>query len=694
MTQQNNIWHFGVRAGVNFTPRNIDGAPYAIMQNVMTASEGCASVCDDDGNMLFYTNGKTIYNNTGTEMLNGQDLAGNLSSFQSAIIVPLPNSTKQFYVFTTDAFENNFANGYHYSVVDMSLDNGKGAVAVKNVLLNAPGTERIAAARHANGVDMWIIGNDYNSNVFRVWLLTCTGLQTNPIVSTVGEILNQHGFMNVGSLKVSPDGKHLCQSHFPDLNDSLAQNFFQLFDFNNVTGIISNPKKIEISNIKYYAGEFSPNSKLLYMTRADEGVDQFDCTLNNASQVTATQIPILTGKNFCGIQLGPDQKIYLCFYSNKLSVISKPNVKGAGCSFQVDKIDLGGRFGSLNLPTFPNDISVEPFNNFSIQIQDSCTGLVKFNGFTNFLGVVSWSWNFGDGGTSTIQNPQHQFADPYKFYTVKLQISSPSICGKIVKSKILLPRGVLTQTDFTAIGFCDSGYVRFVNKSIFYPDDAAIQYVWDFGDGNVSSVTNPIYSYPRPGQYPVKLKIKTGPSCVDDSLSKSVNVEKLDIQASPNVTINEHQSVQLKVTGGGSIFLWEPPTWLSNSTIANPIATPKDDIMYRVTVTNDAGCTDTDTVYIKINMSSDIFVPTAFTPNGDGKNDIFKPIFSPQFTLEKFTIYNRWGQEIFATSEISKGWDGKINGQLQNSGTYIWKMSLLGRYKNKVEKSGTVVLIR
>ena len=692
--QQNNTWYFGNTAAINFNPNGKGPVPYSLPNSAMDASEGCSCICDADGKILFYTNGRIIYNRNNKPMLNGDNLLGHPSAFQPAIVVPFPNSTKLYYVFTADAFENDFANGYRYSIVDMNGDNGNGAVTVKNILLHTPCSERLTAARHANGIDVWIITNDSSSNVFRAWLLTCTGLQPNEIVSTTGAVLNQHSHTNTGALKVSPDGKQLCQTHFPDADDQITENFFQLFDFDNSSGIISTPKMISAPNCRYYASEFSPDSKLLYLTKADGNeIDQFECKLNTVAAITGSRLSIAATSSLCGLQLGPDEKIYVTRNASNLSVISKPNVKGDGCKFELSKIDLAGNFGSLNLPSFVNDMSVNVNNYFTVRVLDTCAGVVQFNGYSNLAGVIMWSWDFGDGNTSLLQNPQHSFAFIDSLYIIKLKIISSTLCGYVEKEKGISPAGLVAHANFDVINICDSGFVKFKNESTFFPEFPE-QYEWDFGDGKFSSDTNPVHVYQNPGVYNVKLKAKTNAYCLDDSLTRPVDFVTLNIQASPDQVINEGQSVQLNVSGGGSTFQWKPPTGLSNPNIANPIATPLDDITYIVTAANNGGCKDADTVFIKVNPNADIFIPAAFTPNNDGKNDVFKPLMSIQFTLVSFSIYNRWGEKIFTTNEYGKGWNGKRNDQGQPAAVYIWILKVADRHKKITEKKGTVTLIR
>ncbi len=309
-------------------------------------------------------------------------------------------------------------------------------------------------------------------------------------------------------------------------------------------------------------------------------------------------------------------------------------------------------------------------------------------------GAIQWLWDFGDGGTSTIQNPQHTFTTYNQLYNVKLTIRSASACGYIEKTKSITPGGAFAKADFSFVPKCDSDYVRFVNQSVVVPADSTIQFTWNFGDGNTSTQKNPIHSYANTGTFLVKLRIKTGTACLDDSISKSLDLQQLNIQAPPAQTVDAGQTVQLFVTGGGTSFQWSPPQWLSNPNIQNPVAKPQDNITYTVTVTNDAGCVDVDSVFIHVNAIDDIYMPTGFTPDDNGLNDVIMPLLGIQYTLSEFSIYNRWGQRIFSTKEAGKGWNGSSNGKLQSSGIYIWVIKATDTQKKIIEKKGTLTLIR
>lgn len=155
--------------------------------------------------------------------------------------------------------------------------------------------------------------------------------------------------------------------------------------------------------------------------------------------------------------------------------------------------------------------------------------------------------------------------------------------------------------------------------------------------------------------------------------------------------------VQLLAEGGNN-YLWTPTTGLDNPTSASPTVTlPEtiDSIRYIVRAIGAGGCYDEDDVMVRVfKTGPDLFVPSAFTPNGDGKNDVIRPVGVGIATLQYFRIYNRWGQLLFSTSQNGKGWDGIFNGTPQPSGTYVFEAVGTDQLGNRVYKKGTIVLIR
>jgi gliding motility-associated-like protein len=147
---------------------------------------------------------------------------------------------------------------------------------------------------------------------------------------------------------------------------------------------------------------------------------------------------------------------------------------------------------------------------------------------------------------------------------------------------------------------------------------------------------------------------------------------------------------------GGATYLWDPPTWLSNPLIRNPVSLPQGNIQYIVTATSAIGnCIGTDTIMIHLfNVVPDIYVPTAFTPNGDGNNDVLRPILLGMKELRYFKVYNRFGNLLYSTTDIGKGWNGIYAGKGQDPATYVWMAEGI-TFKGDVRfKKGYAVLIR
>jgi gliding motility-associated-like protein len=144
---------------------------------------------------------------------------------------------------------------------------------------------------------------------------------------------------------------------------------------------------------------------------------------------------------------------------------------------------------------------------------------------------------------------------------------------------------------------------------------------------------------------------------------------------------------------GAELLDWQPPVYLNDNDIYNPVALLPDNMTYVMRAYTGEGCFALDTINIKVFKSGpDIFVPNAFTPNG--RNRVFRPIPVGIKQLAYFRVFNRWGQLMFQTAEVSKGWDGNCAGKPQASGTYVWMVSGTDYMGKVIIKQGTAMLIR
>ena len=212
---------------------------------------------------------------------------------------------------------------------------------------------------------------------------------------------------------------------------------------------------------------------------------------------------------------------------------------------------------------------------------------------------------------------------------------------------------------------------------------------------NNINIPNPLAVFPKQSiSYTVSVKDTFGcPKPVFKTFK--INVVRIIADAGPaDTSVVLGQPLQLNGSGSTN-FLWSPPTYLDNPTISNPVALPQNNIKYTLTVTNSIGCTSTDTINVKVYfLPPDIYVPSAFTPSGDAKNDLFRPIPIGIKSLESFAVYNRWGLLLYKTSKIGDGWDGKYKGVTQDAGTFVWQANATDYKNKKIFRKGTVILIR
>lgn len=169
------------------------------------------------------------------------------------------------------------------------------------------------------------------------------------------------------------------------------------------------------------------------------------------------------------------------------------------------------------------------------------------------------------------------------------------------------------------------------------------------------------------------------------------------IYAGPDTTIAIGQALQLTAIQGSiplNQITWSPPDFLSNPNSDSPVATPPQNIEYTVSAFSPGGCLVSDKVYVKVYKGPDIYVPTAFTPNGDGLNDILRAIPAGIKELKHFSIFNRWGQQVFTTNNAAYGWDGTVQGTRQPAGVYVWVADAVDYTGKKTTFKGTVTIIR
>ncbi|MBD0830902.1 T9SS type B sorting domain-containing protein [Aestuariibaculum sediminum] len=399
---EGNIWYFGNQAGVDFN----DGRPVALFDSRLVTGEGCATICSQNGAVLFYTDGRTVWNKNHKIMLNGTGLHGHESSANSAIIIPKPGFPNEYYIFTTDAIESD-RYGLEYSEVDMTLDNGLGAVTEnKNIPLAKTAFEGLSALINVNANQVWVVTKAYNSNKVLAFNVSTDGVNASPVVSNLSGANNYTGSY---CIKFSPNGEKMAIS-------GVASGTF-LCDFDIYTGTVSNTVMLDLES---YGVEFSPDSNLLYVTYKNflwfGDIYQYDITEQNITAINESKTLVFDNSlnqyetQLTALQLAPDRKIYAANVDTEyLSVIHNPNVKGIGCNFERVGFSLEGKRSEAGLPQYIHAID----NTIFISYSGGCFGTDTNFYLKGSVDAITWDFgdaNSGDENTSAELNPTHVFS--------------------------------------------------------------------------------------------------------------------------------------------------------------------------------------------------------------------------------------------------------------------------------------------
>jgi gliding motility-associated-like protein len=567
--KQGNIWYFGNYAGVDFNT----SPPTGLTDGKLSTNEGCASIADEAGKLLFYTDGITVFNKQHNAMEGGTGLYGDPSSTQSGVIIPHPANKNIYYVFTVLAQGGSL----YYSIVDVSKQSGLGEVIEKNTLLLAQSTEKITAVKHQNGQDIWVITHEYPSNKFLCYLITKNGLQTLPVISAVGTYMGLGNLSTIGYLKASPKGGKLAAAI-----DHL-EKIVEIYDFNKQTGVISNPVTLDgFEGTGPYGIEFSPNEKFLYI--AEESF-----SLSNLYQV---KLPVVTGNiskkgkviakraGIGALQIASDGKIYVSGYGNSyLDAIEYPNLEGELSHFKEKVIDLKTGTCTLGLPTFNQSFFAE----FAFTTTANCIGdITQFTLNSSVETIDSLRWNFADtlstalNNTSTNKNPSHKYADTGS-YNVTLKVYHDGVVAQFDKVVVISPIPSIVLGNDTTLFY---GQTLLLDAK--WPGS---NYTWNNG------TTQQTYLINAPGNYSVTVVSAAG--CSGSGSIKIKYDQIIDVGLNSDTVICKNETIKLDVSLPGASYVWSTGSTASSINLNQPGK-------YWVTITNAyQNRVKTDTINVK-----------------------------------------------------------------------------------------------
>lgn len=270
-------------------------------------------------------------------------------------------------------------------------------------------------------------------------------------------------------------------------------------------------------------------------------------------------------------------------------------------------------------------------------------------------------------------------------------------CTSKVAAPVNLSLIKVSVPKFSNSSTCIDVPVSFFNETDT-TSSGSVSWLWDFGDGQTSNLFNPVYTYKNSGAFIVKLTV-TPKLCssLPASITKNITVDIPPIGIKyPNVLAvkNKARSLSARFIANGYTYLWMPSTGLNNSAIQKPEFNFSQEQLYRIRLTSAGGCITMDSVKVSVYDSSDIFVPKAFSPNKDGKNDLLQPFLVNITILKFFRIYNRWGQLMFQSSDSKQGWDGMYNYKPQPLETYTWIAEGIDGNGTTIFRKGQTILIR
>ena len=437
---------------LNFGKKNI-----SVNQDIsMWLAQTNASFSNENGDILSYTNG--IYlNNSGNDIIENGDTLNNWTEFglkvpQGALILKIPESENQYVLFLAET-------GYvwqvgirtialKYCIIDMTENNGKGKVIVKNkYLINDTLTYgKIVATKHANGRDWWIIVPERDKPNFYTLLLTPKGIENKGIQKFPGTLID-----GLGQACFSPDGTKYAL--FNDFSYGDGQ-FFDIFNFDRCTGMLNNRLSFHNFNNQSAAGgvAISPNSRFVYFSSFNK---IFQADLDSINPLDNMEIVAQYDgfvddfpTRFFMAQLAPDGKIYLCAPDGAkyLHIIDYPDRKGVASKVRQHAFKLP-TYNLFSLPNFPNyrlgpldgsscdtlGINNIPVANFRPDQDTSMALQFEFNDLS-YYEPSSWSWDFGDGSFSSDTSPTHLFPKNGKYIvclTVSNQYGTNTACDTL-----------------------------------------------------------------------------------------------------------------------------------------------------------------------------------------------------------------------------------------------------------------------
>jgi gliding motility-associated-like protein len=466
-------WYFGNKSALDFDKGKLN----VLSDSEMDAPAGSASISNDEGVLMFYSDGATVWNRNHEIMTNGEDLAGDIENFQSAIIIPKPGDDETYYLVysrTEPSSDPLVTAGTFFSEIKFTNEDPLGIVSQKNNFLGEGSpSEKLTAVHHKSGESFWLVtltasasDPDLPKTIFKAYHITDQGFNTSS-VKTNSEV----DIVHFGSMKLSVDGSKLFVT---SKSTDDRKRYVHYFKFNNENGEITFERNILIdppgTNWPPKGIEISPNGKFIYVSFIAgnaNGIIQYEIGDISIGQDPRAMITFRNNIIIESLQLANDQKIYVALSQKDgdgthLGVINFPNEKGLLTDYFSTAVELTPGGSKKGLPNF-----IQSYFASKIVTEDKC--FVEEFSFTSesYAPISNAIWDFGDGNTGIGINTTHTYNAPGE-YIVKgvLTVGSKKVTVfKVVNAfalPVLIPNQELTEcdTDFDGLSTFNLNSIR------------------------------------------------------------------------------------------------------------------------------------------------------------------------------------------------------------------------------------------
>lgn len=359
------------------------------------------------------------------------------------------------------------------------------------------------------------------------------------------------------------------------------------------------------------------------------------------------------------------------------------------------KLTAIGVGGCQDDSLYPVIVYPSPNIGYSVNNNPQCFPGHQFiinNSSTISSGVLQYQWDMGDGTKLTTADVNYSYVKAGN-YKIKLLLDAAGGCKDSLSQDLIVHPTPLA--DFTVKPVCENLRVPVFNRT-YNNTNSTINYAWDFDNGHLDNVKTPVYSYPVAGTYNLKLTVSTA-QCPASFDTKTVKVT-IDAPAKgitypvKDAAFNFNEKLQARPIGNSVV--WTPSTNLSNRFSFTPDFYGLTEQLYTIEIKTPAGCLTVDTQLVKTHKKIEIYVPTGFTPDGNGINERLRPFLIGFVKVNHFRIYDRWGKLLYSMNSDQPGWDGRISGKPADLQTVVWMIEAVDVDGKVHNKQGTTVLIR